>query len=698
MMIMKNVINVTAVGIKSPLRIIVSTLLSVGAASLVLGLIGLVFVSCDAINDIVNDGNGTPSVAAYTCSNGIPATGTPAGNSDVEKCQSCQSTYKLVGDTCTTRTAYTCTEGTPASGTPAGNSDVEKCTACTAGHTPQNERCTDEFNYTCSNGTAASGTTRVPNTEKCQSCESTYKLVGDTCTTRTAYTCTEGTPASGTPAGNSDVEECTECNAGFTLTEKKCVADGGTTTLTGTSGDDTLTGTAAADTIEGLAGNDTISGGDGDDTITGGDGDDTITGGEGTDTLSGGTGNDTFIFGAPFGHDTITDIGSGDDTLRFVDSADLTYQWSAADLTISQETDTVTLNAAATTSGSPQFTASRQSFGVLHGNLTVERTDIEATMPTHIGTSGNDTITGGTGNDRIEGLAGDDTINGGDGDDTIAGGDGDDTLSGGDGDDRIVEIRGTNTINGGKGDDTLSGGNGNDTINGGEGNDTLIGGSSGNNILNGGPGADSHNGRFGNTTVSYSGSPAGVTVNLLTGSASGGDASGDTFEDVEGIIGSDHADTLTANDGLAVIQLTGGGGNDTLNSGGAIFTIIDGGSGTDTLTGDQKQRDLFRIELDARAPDIVTNFNETNDGEKDRLLLISSETAPTDLTALQNLFQIRWDNSAHHDTGTATNDAATPDTVIYYTGGDTDDSNDEIIMVLEDYTTDLVLENFSIQP
>src|SRR6185436_13242297 len=74
------------------------------------------------------------------------------------------------------------------------------------------------------------------------------------------------------------------------------------------------------------------------------------------------------------------------------------------------------------------------------------------------------------------------------------------------------------TITGGGGNDTFTGGTGADTLTGGAGNDTLAGGG-GADILDGGAGTD---------TADYSTSGAGVTVNLATGAASGGDAAGDT--------------------------------------------------------------------------------------------------------------------------------------------------------------------------
>ena len=65
------------------------------------------------------------------------------------------------------------------------------------------------------------------------------------------YTCNNGTPVDSTPSGTSDVEECTACNTGFTLTEKKCVADTDSTAPTFTAGPtlDTSTDTTATVTL-----------------------------------------------------------------------------------------------------------------------------------------------------------------------------------------------------------------------------------------------------------------------------------------------------------------------------------------------------------------------------------------------------------------------------------------------------------------
>jgi Ca2+-binding RTX toxin-like protein len=101
-----------------------------------------------------------------------------------------------------------------------------------------------------------------------------------------------------------------------------------------------------------------------------------------------------------------------------------------------------------------------------------------------------------------------------------------------------------------------------------DGSDTLIGGA----------GADALHGGGGVDAASYAGSSAGVAVNLLTGVTSGGDAAGDTFTSIEDLIGSAHADTISAN--AEKNRLNGGLGNDTLAGDDGSDTLI-GGAGAD---------------------------------------------------------------------------------------------------------------------
>ncbi|WP_426124202.1 hypothetical protein [Pararhizobium sp. PWRC1-1] len=96
-------------------------------------------------------------------------------------------------------------------------------------------------------------------------------------------------------------------------------------------------------------------------------------------------------------------------------------------------------------------------------------------------------------------------------------------------------------------------------------------GLAGNDLIKGGAGADIIDGGTGTDTASYAGSAA-VNVNLQTGAASGGHATGDKLASIENLLGSSYGDTLTGN----------GGGN-VLN-GGAGADKLDGGAGTDTAS------------------------------------------------------------------------------------------------------------------
>ncbi len=185
-------------------------------------------------------------------------------------------------------------------------------------------------------------------------------------------------------------------------------------------------------------------------------------------------------------------------------------------------------------------------------------------MATVSGTSGNDSL-GGTGSaDTISGYGGNDSLYGGNGNDSLYGGDGNDSLYGGAGNDRLY---------GEAGADVLIGDAGNDSLYGGAGDDTLIGGA----------GADSLDGGAGIDVADYSGSSAGVNVNLGgSGTASGGDAQGDRLTGIEYLVGSAYNDTLTGDSGAN--SLSGGAGNDLLY-GGAGADTLDGGSGNDTLYG-----------------------------------------------------------------------------------------------------------------
>ena len=316
------------------------------------------------------------------------------------------------------------------------------------------------------------------------------------------------------------------------------------------SGNDEVIGNDAANHLAGRSGNDTLTGGSGSDVLDGGDGNDRLDGGAGADRLNGGAGSDR-----------------------------ASYRTSDTGVHVDLLTGTAT-------------------GGHAEGDTFQ---DIEGI----IGSEHSDTLTGGAGNDWLAGKGGDDVLTGGAGRDGLAGGAGADRLDGGEGHDwawyaasdagvhvdlstgrasgghaegdtftNIEEIVGSqhaDTLTGGSGDDWLSGKGGDDVLAGGAGNDRLIGGA----------GADRMDGGTGHDRLLYGGSDAAVAIDLSTGTASGGHAEGDTFENVEGVGGSQYADTLTGGNGDD--WLAGRSGDDVL-TGGPGGDQFDGGADSDTVS------------------------------------------------------------------------------------------------------------------
>ncbi|MEC5289772.1 M10 family metallopeptidase [Aurantimonas sp. C2-6-R+9] len=116
---------------------------------------------------------------------------------------------------------------------------------------------------------------------------------------------------------------------------------------------------------------------------------------------------------------------------------------------------------------------------------------------------------------------------------------------GGSGNDTITGNQANNTLQDGGGNDTLNGGGGGgvDNIYGGGGTDQLFGGDDNDN-LDGGAGADHMEGGLGFDFAYYSQATAGVRADLSNAVSGLGEAAGDTFNFVDGIIGSQFADTL----------------------------------------------------------------------------------------------------------------------------------------------------------
>ena len=448
--------------------------------------------------------------------------------------------------------------------------------------------------------------------------------------------------------------------------------DDGNDILEGGAGDDTLNGGNNDDNLKGGAGNDTLDGGAGSDTadysattagvtvdlsaatnhatgseigtdvisnveiVVGGSGNDTLTGDSNANTLSGAGGDDSLF--ASDGGDHI-DGGSGNDSVSYVNS-----------------TLGITLDLAVP--GNSTGWALGDSFTSIESIILTDFADNfvgDAQVNTVSGRGGNDTMSGGGGNDALDGDDGDDTLSGDAGNDTLDGGLGNDTLNGGADDDRLIALAGNDTLDGGTGTDTvdysttslgvsvdLSAASNHATgteigtdqianvenVNGGAGNDNLAGdaainnliGGTGNDTIEGRGAADTLDGGSGSDTASYANSGAGVQVDLGLGTASGGDAAGDTLSNFENLLGSVHADTLTGdsnanvidgNDGNDVIDgasgidtLNGGAGNDTISGGGA-GSIINGGDGDDTLT--ESNPGAVTINGDAGNDTIIVN-------------------------------------------------------------------------------------------
>ncbi len=127
----------------------------------------------------------------------------------------------------------------------------------------------------------------------------------------------------------------------------------------------------------------------------------------------------------------------------------------------------------------------------------------------------------------------------------------------------ITGTEGNDGVTGTEGDDELQGLGGNDALDGGAGND----------ILDGGPGTD---------TAVYQFDPAGVTVDLDSGTATDGFGDTDTLISIENVIGSEFDDALSGDGGAN--SLTGRDGDDFIDGGGGN-DFLTGSTGADVLTG-----------------------------------------------------------------------------------------------------------------
>ncbi|MGO4123146.1 calcium-binding protein [Inquilinus sp. YAF38] len=172
-------------------------------------------------------------------------------------------------------------------------------------------------------------------------------------------------------------------------------------------------------------------------------------------------------------------------------------------------------------------------------------------------------------------------------------------------------------IEGTEQDDILTGTETDDSIYGYGGDDTL----------DGVAGADRVEGGAGIDMLSYQQSGGGVSVSLLPGTATGGDAEGDSFSGIEGLTGSYYDDRLAGDTGANT--LLGGVGNDVLygHSGDDRLEgswgddILVGGPGADTLVGGADQADWASYHTSATgvSVDLATGTGSAGDALGDVL-------------------------------------------------------------------------------
>jgi Ca2+-binding RTX toxin-like protein len=351
---------------------------------------------------------------------------------------------------------------------------------------------------------------------------------------------------------------------------------------------------------------DTLTGSGGANVLSGAGGDDTLEGGAGVDALNGGDGNDRVIYSS-------FTVGAAFNFMSQMYQGDVNEVWS-------------NIESATGTQGNDNFSPSLAnnhmdgqggidsvSYNDSNAAVTISLNgtagvggfaegDTLANIETVVGSTYNDVITGTSAAETLRGGNGDDILKGGAGADLLDGGGNSDTAdysasasgqvsinllldtaSGGDatGDmlDNIENLMGSLTLR-----DILIGDNSSNVIFGFGGDDSLRG-EDGDDYLDGGTGADALNcGAGANDWIIYRSSiGAQVAIDLTLATASGADATGDSFFFVENVEGSFTVrDILIGN--FAANTLVGNGGGDSLR-GEDNNDVLEGGTGADSLNG-----------------------------------------------------------------------------------------------------------------
>ena len=307
--------------------------------------------------------------------------------------------------------------------------------------------------------------------------------------------------------------------------------------IVGTQFDDIIIGSDSADNVlVGLGGDDSINGGGGNDNINPGDGTDTIDGGAGNDTI------DYYQYDVPLLHGIEV-------TWTSATSGTIIDPWGSTDtFTNVEQVNGTDLGDTVTASDAGQFIA---------------------------GGAGADSLTGGAGNDYFTGFAGNDTIDGGGSENN---GVEYENENGGAG---VTVNLETGTATDTYGDtDTLSHIN---EVTGTNQADTLIGTDNPGNTwydngITGLGGADTIDGQGGFDIAYYdrdaeNGGTNGINANMVAGTVVDGFGDTDTISNIEGIRGTQYADTMLGDAG-DVNYFQGLAGNDTIDGGGG-YDIVD---------------------------------------------------------------------------------------------------------------------------